>query len=81
MNAMLKAQRNILSDLKQRIAAATAEFYRSAGLKPRVTRYRFQVKPVGRGVFDIVDSRTGKVVGFKHGHNAACALAHQFEQK
>lgn len=40
---------------------------------------RHRVIPAGENFFHIVDGQTGKVMGFRRDHNAACALARQLE--
>lgn len=81
MHSAIQTRRTILSGLRQRSALATADLYQLIGAPSSVTAYRFQVRPAGRDFFHVIDSRTGKVAGFRRGHNAACALAQQFEQQ
>lgn len=81
MHPAIQAKRSVLADLKRRRSIATADLYQMIGIPMPVTSYRYQVRPAGRDFFHVVDSHTGKVAGFRRGHNAACALAKQFEQQ
>jgi len=81
MHAAIESRRNILAGLRQRSAIATADLYQMIGVPMPVTAFSFQVKPAGRDFYHVFDTRTGKVAGFRRGHNAACALARQLEQK
>jgi hypothetical protein len=40
---------------------------------------RFQVVPAGKSFFHIKEISTGRVRGFRAGHNEACALARSLE--
>lgn len=81
MHASIQARRDILSALKQRSAIATHTFYQMVGRDMQVTSYRFQVKPAGRDFFHVLDTQSGKIVGFRRAHNEACALARLLEGK
>ncbi|WP_038819780.1 hypothetical protein [Pseudomonas aeruginosa] len=41
----------------------------------------YQVVPQGRGFFHIVETATGKVRGFRRGHNEACSYAEQLKRQ
>lgn len=79
MNASIQSRRDIVAGLHQRSMLATADFYRLIGRQAPVAAFRMIVKPAGRDFFHVVDSRTGKVVGFRRDHNEACALAKRLE--
>jgi hypothetical protein len=79
MHPSIQTRRDILSVLKERSVIATAEFYEKVGRVMPVILFRFQVKPAGRDFFHVVDSASGKVVGFRRDHNEACALARRLE--
>lgn len=81
MHPSIQTRRDIVKVLHQRSALATAEFYRLINRHVPVITCRLQVKPAGREFFHVVDSQTGKVVGFRRGHNEACALARRLEME
>ncbi|MDF3173492.1 hypothetical protein P3C22_15790 [Pseudomonas sp. ER28] len=55
--------------------------YSLIGRAMPVIMFRFQVKPAGRDFFHVVDTRDGKVRGFRREHNKACALARRLEKE
>lgn len=79
MHLSIQTRRDIVDVLHQRSLLATAEFYRLINRKLPVTIFRLTVKPAGREFFHVVDSQTGKVLGFRRDHNEACALARRLE--
>ena len=79
MHHSIQSRRDIVDNLHQRSRIATAEFYRLIGRPEPVATFRMVVKPAGRDFFHVVDSRTGKVIGFRRNHNEACALARRQE--
>ena len=79
MHQRIQARREIVAALHERSVLATAEFYKKVGRAMPVTKFRLQVKPAGRDFFHVVDSQTGKVIGFRRDHNEACALARRLE--
>ena len=80
MHHSIQSRRDIVDGLHQRSRIATAEFYRLIGRPEPVVTFRMMVKPAGRDFFHVVDSRTGKVMGFRRSHNEACALARRLER-
>lgn len=81
MHPDIQMRRDIVDGLNQRSLLATAEFYRLIDRPMPVVTFRMVVKPAGRDFFHVADSRTGKVMGFRRNHNAACALARKLEQE
>ena len=81
MHQRIQARREIVAALHERSVLATAEFYKKVGRAMPVIKFRLQVKPAGRDFFHVVDSQTGKVMGFRRDHNAACAFARKLEQE
>jgi hypothetical protein len=81
MHHSIQSRRDIVDGLHQRSLLATAEFYRLTGLQAPVVTFRMMVKPAGRDFFHVVDSRTGKVRGYRQDHNEACALARRLERE
>ena len=81
MHHSIQSRRDIVDGLHQRSRIATADFYRLIGRPAPVVTYRMTVKPAGRDFFHVVDNRTGKVMGFRRDHNAACAFARKLEQE
>lgn len=79
MHHSIQSRRDIVDGLHQRSLLATAEFYRLAGIHAPVVSFQMSVVPAGREFFHVVDSRTGKVMGFRQDHNEACALARKME--
>lgn len=79
MHHSIQSRRDIVDGLHQRSRIATAEFYRLIGRPEPAVTFRMMVKPAGRDFFHVVDSRTGKVIGFRRSHNEACALARSLE--
>jgi hypothetical protein len=81
MHPSIQSRRDIVDGLHQRSLLATAEFYRLIGRPEPVVAFQMIVKPAGRDFFHVVDSHTGKVMGFRRNHNAACAFARKLEQE
>ena len=81
MHPDIQSRRDIVDGLHQRSRIATADFYKLIGRTEPVVAFRMIVKPVGRDFFHVVDSQTGKVMGFRRNHNEACALARKLEQE
>ena len=81
MHPSIQSRRDIVDGLHQRSLLATAELYRLIGRPEPVVAFQMIVKPAGRDFFHVLDGRTGKVVGFRRDHNAACALARKLEQE
>lgn len=79
MHQRIQARREIVAALHERSVLATAEFYKKVGRAMPVIKFRLQVKPAGRDFFHVVDSQTGKVIGFRRDHNEACSLARRLE--
>lgn len=79
MHQRIQARREIVAALHERSVLATTEFYKKVGRAMPVIKFRLQVKPAGRDFFHVVDSQTGKVIGFRRDHNEACALARRLE--
>lgn len=80
MHHSIQSRRDIVDGLRQRSRLATIELYRLIGRPEPVVAFRMVVKPAGRDFFHVVDSQTGKVVGFRQDHNEACALARSLER-
>ena len=81
MNASIQAHRDVAMSLHQRLNISTARYFGLIGLGAVENEPRFRAVPVGRGFFHIIDTRTGKVKGFRRDHNAACAFARKLEQE
>jgi hypothetical protein len=79
MHHSIQSRRDIVDGLHQRSRIATADFYRLIGRPEPAITFRMMVKPAGRDFFHVVDSRTGKVIGFRRDHNEACAFARRQE--
>ncbi|MBD8258307.1 hypothetical protein IFT96_23330 [Pseudomonas fluorescens] len=79
MHHSIQSRRDVVDGLRQRSRIATADFYRLIGRPVPVVTFRMMVKPAGRDFFHVVDSLTGKVMGFRRDHNEACALARRLE--
>ncbi|WP_455926432.1 hypothetical protein [Pseudomonas putida] len=62
---------------------ATIDFgvalYRLKGLRGYHCTVRYQVIPAGREFFHVREAATGRVLGFRQHHLAACELARQLE--
>ncbi len=80
MHHSIQSRRDIVDGLHQRSRLATIELYRLIGRPEPVVAFRMVVKPAGRDFFHVVDSQTGKVIGFRRSHNDACALARSLER-
>ena len=81
MHPDIQMRRDIVEGLHLRSRLATIELYRLIGRPEPVVAFRMMVKPAGRDFFHVVDSRTGKVIGFRRNHNDACALARRLENR
>ena len=79
MHPSIQSRCDIVDVLHQRSVLATAAFYRLINRDMPVVTFRLMVKPAGREFFHVVDSQTGKVLGFRRNHNEACALARRLE--
>lgn len=79
MHHSIQSRRDIVDGLHQRSRLATAELYRLIGRPAPAVFFRMMVKPAGRDFFHVVDSQTGKVMGFRRDHNEACAFARRLE--
>jgi hypothetical protein len=75
MHPHIQQRVDILAALRQRSNMATADFYRLANIPRPAQSPRFKVELLGRGLFWIIDSATGKVKGFRQNHNEACRFA------
>lgn len=64
---------------------ATIDFgvalYRLKGLRGYRCAPRYQVIPAGRDFFHIRDAATGRILGFRQDHLAACHLARHLEAR
>ncbi|MEZ0521707.1 hypothetical protein ACAW51_09735 [Pseudomonas sp. Env-66] len=81
MHPDIQMRRDIVDGLHQRPLLATADFYRLIDRPMPVVTFRMTVKPAGRDFYHVVDSQTGKVMGFRRQHNEACALARRLETR
>ncbi|APC19305.1 hypothetical protein BLL42_21350 [Pseudomonas frederiksbergensis] len=81
MHPAIQLANDVRKALRQRSHIAIADFYELIGQPVPGAPPRFVVRMAGKAFFHVVDSRTGKVRGFRRNHNEACALARQLEEK
>lgn len=81
MNQTIRQKQAVLQVLRERLKLSTSEMYQKIGKDEPVRAPRFNVVPLGRNVFDIVDRTSGLSRGARSGHDNACSYAKQLERK
>ncbi|MEF9671919.1 hypothetical protein QNM99_03690 [Pseudomonas sp. PCH446] len=79
MNQTIRQKQAVLQVLRDRFALSTAEMYQKIGRDDPARAPRFNVVPMGRNTFDIIERATGHSRGARQGHDTACRYAAQLE--
>ncbi|VVO21871.1 hypothetical protein [Pseudomonas fluorescens] len=80
MNQTIRQKQAVLQVLRDRLSLSTSEMYQMIGREEPVRAPRFNVVPLGKNTFDVVDRSTGLSRGARAGHDSACQYAKQLEQ-
>lgn len=80
MNQTIRQKQAVLQALRDRIYLSTSEMYLMIGREEPVKSPRFNVVPLGKNLFDVVERSTGVSRGARTGHEGACQYADQLER-
>jgi hypothetical protein len=80
MNHTIRQKQAVLQALRARFAMSTTEMYVKIGREEPVKAPRFNVVPLGKNLFDVVERSTGVSRGARTGHDGACQYADQLER-
>lgn len=80
MNQTIRQKQAVLQALRDRFALSTSEMYVMIGREEPVKTPRFNVVPLGKNLFDVVERSTGVSRGERTGHDGACQYADQLER-
>lgn len=80
MNQTIRQKQAVLQALRDRFALSTSEMYVMIGREEPVKVPRFNVVPLGKNLFDVVERSTGVSRGARTGHDGACQYADQLER-
>jgi hypothetical protein len=80
MNQTIRQKQAVLQVLRARLSMSTSEMYKMIGREEPVREPRFNVVPLGKNKFDVVERSTGLSRGARDGHGMACDFAKQLEQ-
>lgn len=80
MNPSIQKSQAVLQALRERVSLSTSEMYMKIGREDPVRGPRFNVVPLGKNLFDVVERSTGVSRGARAGHDGACQYAEQLER-
>lgn len=80
MNPAIQQSQAVLQALRERVSLSTSEMYMKIGREEPVRVPRFNVVPLGKNLFDVVERSTGVSRGARPGHDGACQYADQLER-
>lgn len=80
MNQTIRQKQAVLQVLRDRISMSTSEMYKMIGRDEPVREPRFNVVPLGKNKFDVIERSTGLSRGARNGHGMACDYAKQLEK-
>ena len=80
MNQTIRQKQAVLQVLRERLSMSTSEMYLMIGREEPVRVPRFNVLPLGKNKFDVVERSTGLSRGARDGHDSACDYAKQLEK-
>ena len=80
MNQTIRQKQAVLQVLRDRLSLSTSEMYQMIGREEPVREFRFNIVPLGKNTFDVVERATGLSRGACAGHDSACHYAKQLEQ-
>ena len=80
MNQAIQQSQAVLQALRERVSLSTLEMYQMIGREEPVKTPSFNVVPLGKNLFDVVERSTGVSRGERTGHDGACQYADQLER-
>lgn len=80
MNHTIRQKQAVLQALRDRFALSASEMYMKIGREEPVKAPRFNVVPLGKNLFDVVERSSGVSRGARTGHDGACQYADQLER-
>jgi hypothetical protein len=80
MNSAIQQSQAVLQALRARVQLSTSEMYVMIGREEPVKVPRFNVVPLGKNLFDVVERSSGVSRGARTGHDGACQYADQLER-
>ena len=80
MNQTIRQKHAVLQVLRERVSLSTSEMYQMIGREEQVRAPRFNVVPIGKNKFDVIERSTGLSRGARDGHDMACNYAKQLEK-
>lgn len=80
MNQTIRQKQAVLQVLRERVSMSTSEMFQMIGRDEPVRAPRFNVVPIGKNKFDVVERSTGLSRGARDGHGVACDYAKQLEK-
>lgn len=80
MNPAIQQSQAVLQALRERVSLSTSEMYMKIGREEPVKVPRFNVVPLGKNLFDVVERSTRASRGARTGHKCACQYAEQLER-
>jgi len=80
MNQTIRQKQAVLQVLRERLSMSTSEMYQMIGREEPVRAPRFNVVPIGKNKFDVIERSTGLSRGARDGHDTACDYAKQLEK-
>ncbi|WP_330214387.1 hypothetical protein [Pseudomonas sp. AM8] len=80
MNQTIRQKLAVLQALQARFEMSASEMYVMIGREEPVKAPRFNVVPLGKNLFDVVERSTGVSRGARAGHDGACQYADQLER-
>lgn len=80
MNQTIRQKQAVLQALRDRFALSTSEMYVMIGREEPVKTPRFNVVPLGKNLFDVVERSSGVSRGERTGRDGACQYADQLER-
>lgn len=80
MNPAIQQSQAVLQALRERVSLSTSEMYMKIGREEPVRVPRFNVVPLGKNLFDVVERSSGVSRGARTGHDGACQYADQLER-
>lgn len=80
MNQTIRQKLAVLQALQARFEMSASEMYVMIGREEPVRVPRFNVVPLGKNLFDVVERSSGVSRGERTGHDGACQYAEQLER-
>lgn len=80
MNQTIRQKQAVLQVLRARLSMSTSEMYLMIGREEPVRAPRFNVVPLGKNKFGVIERSTGLSRGARDGHDMACDYAKQLEK-